>query len=48
MMAGPPNFLPRSPETNQAVTGPAGKRAISKNQANGLAEFFRLPVELFL
>jgi len=26
----------------------AGKRAISKEQARGLAEFFRVPVELFL
>jgi HTH-type transcriptional regulator/antitoxin HigA len=26
----------------------AGKRAISKDQAKGLAEFFGLPVELFL
>ena len=48
MMASPPNFLPRSPETNQAVTGLAGKRAIDKDQAKGLAEFFRMPVELFL
>jgi len=40
--------LPRFPETNQAVTGLASKRAISKEQAKGLAELFRLPVELFL
>lgn len=26
----------------------AGKRAISKEQAKGLAEFFHVPVELFL
>ena len=26
----------------------AGKRGISKDQAKGLAEFFRVPVELFL
>jgi len=40
--------LPRFPQTNQAGTGLAGKRATSKDQAKGLAEFFRLPVELFL
>jgi len=48
VMASPPNFSPRSPETNQAGTGLAGKRAISKDQAKGLARFFRVPVELFL
>jgi HTH-type transcriptional regulator/antitoxin HigA len=26
----------------------AGKRAISKDQAKGLAQFFRVPVEVFL
>jgi len=31
-----------------AVAGLASKRAISKDQAKRLAEFFRLPVELFL
>ena len=45
MMAIPPNLLPRSPETNQAVTGLAGKRATSRDQEKGLAEFYRLPVE---
>ncbi len=37
-------FLPKS-RVSEVI---AGKRAISKDQAKRLAEFFRVPVELFL
>jgi len=36
--------LPKS-RASEVLTG---RRAISKDQAKGLAEFFRVPVELFL